>query len=86
MAYAEVNIRTFRADRMVAVHAGEQEKQGKELFESFDLGKYTKEEKIEMVFYNNLIDNVIDKCGSEVRLSPVDDYHFKITVPVAVSP
>ena len=30
------------------------------------------------------IDTVIDKFGKEVWLSPVDDYHFKITVPVAV--
>jgi hypothetical protein len=29
---------------------------------------------------------VIDKFGKEVWLTPVDDYHFKITVPVAVSP
>lgn len=95
LAYAEDDIRTFRADRMAAVHAGEQERQGKELFEAFDLGKYTKstfgmfagkEEKVEMVFHNSLIDTVIDKFGKEVWLSPVDDYHFKITVPVAVSP
>ena len=45
-----------------------------------------KEEKVEMVFHNSLIDTVIDKFGKEVWLSPVDDYHFKITVPVAVSP
>lgn len=95
LAYAEDDIKTFRADRMAAVHAGEQERQGKELFEAFDLGKYTKstfgmfagkEEKVEMVFHNSLIDTVIDKFGKEVWLSPVDDYHFKITVPVAVSP
>lgn len=95
LAFVEDDIRTFRADRMAAVHAGEQERQGKELFEAFDLGKYTKstfgmfagkEEKVEMVFHNSLIDTVIDKFGKEVWLSPVDDYHFKITVPVAVSP
>ena len=45
-----------------------------------------KEEKVEMVFHNSLIDTVIDKFGKEVWLSPVDNYHFKITVPVAVSP
>ena len=45
-----------------------------------------KEEKVEMLFHNSLIDTVIDKFGKEVWLTPVDDYHFKIAVPVAVSP
>ena len=58
-----------------------QKRQGKELFEAFDLGKFTKstfgmftgkEEKVEMVFHNSLIDTVIDKFGKEVWLSPVD--------------
>lgn len=95
LAYTGDDIRTFRADRMASVHAGTKERQGKEQFEAFDLGKYMKstfgmfsgkEEKVEMVFHNSLIDTVIDKFGQEVWLSPVDDDHFKITVPVAVSP
>lgn len=95
LAYSDNDIRTFRADRMASVHAGSNKRQGKELFESFDLGKYMKstfgmfngkEEKVEMVFHNSLVDTVIDKFGKEVWLSPVDNYHFKITVPVAVSP
>ena len=45
-----------------------------------------KEEKVEMVFHNSLIDTVIDKFGKDVFISVVDDHHFKITVPVAVSP
>ena len=68
---------------------------GKEQFESFDLVSFTKatfgmfsgkEEKVEMVFHNSLIDTVIDKFGKDVFISVVDDHHFKITVPVAVSP
>ena len=95
LAVVDDDIRTFRADRMAATHAGTKKRQGKELFEAFDLGKFTKstfgmftgkEEKVEMVFHNSLIDTVIDKFGKEVFLSPVDNYHFKITVPVAVNP
>lgn len=95
LAYVNDDIRTFRIDRMKSVHTGSNERQGKEQFESFDLGKYTKqtfgmfsgeEEKVEMLFHNSLIDTVIDKFGKEVFISPVDDAHFKITVPVAVSP
>ena len=95
LAYTGDDIRTFRVDRMANPGVGSKERQGKEQFEAFDLGKYTKstfgmysgkEEKVEMVFHNSLIDTVIDKFGKEVWLTPVDDYHFKITVPVAVSP
>ena len=95
LAYVDDDIRTFRIDRMKSVHTGSNERQGKEQFESFDLGKYTKqtfgmysgkEEKVEMLFHNSLIDTVIDKFGKEVFVTPVDDTHFKIAVPVAVSP
>ena len=95
LAYVDDEIRTFRVDRMKSVHKGENERQGKEQFEEFDLGKYTKqtfgmfsgkEEKVEMVFHNSLVDTVIDKFGKDIWIAPVDDYHFKTTVPVAVSP
>ncbi len=95
LAFVDDSIRTFRVDRMAEVKQGEKERQGKEQFESFDLASFTKatfgmfsgkEEKVEMVFHNSLIDTVIDKFGKDVFISVVDDYHFKITVPVAVSP
>ena len=94
LAYVDDDIRTFRVDRMKSVHTGENERQGKEQFESFDLGKYTKqtfgmfsgkEEKVDMVFHNSLIDTVIDKFGKDVWIMPVDDHHFKATATVAVS-
>ena len=65
------------------------------MFLSFDLVAFTKatfgmysgrEEKVEMQFHNSLIDTVIDKFGKEIFITPVDDSHFKITVPVSVSP
>ena len=95
LAFVDGNIRTFRVDRMTEVKQGGKVRQGKEQFESFDLGSFTKatfgmfsgkEEKVEMVFHNSLIDTVIDKFGKDVFIFPVDDHHFKITVPVAVSP
>ena len=95
LAFVDDNIRTFRVDRMAEVKQGAKERQGKEQFESFDLVSFTKatfgmfsgkEEKVEMVFHNSLIDTVIDKFGKGVFISVVDDHHFKITVPVAVSP
>lgn len=95
LAYVDDDIRTFRVDRMANPGMGSKERQGKEQFEAFDLGQYMKstfgmfngkEEKVEILFHNSLIDTVIDKFGKEVWLTPVDNYHFKITVPVAVSP
>lgn len=39
-----------------------------------------------MVFHNRMMDVVIDKFGKEVWLEKVDEWHLKISVPVAVSP
>ncbi len=89
------NIRTYRVDRMASVSQGENERQGKEEFESFDLVSFSKatfgmftgdEQKVEMVFHNRMIDTVIDKFGKEVFLVPVDDEHFKVTTNISVSP
>ena len=44
------------------------------------------EERVEMVFHNRMMDVVIDKFGRELWLEKVDDWHFKISVTVAVSP
>ena len=80
---------------MASVSQGENDRQGKEQFESFDLVSFTKatfgmysgeEQKVEMVFHNRMIDTVIDKFGKEVFLVPVDDEHFKVTTTISVSP
>ncbi len=44
------------------------------------------QEKVTMVFQNRMLDTVIDKFGKDVMFSKADDQHFKVTVPVAVSP
>lgn len=95
LAYVKDDMRTFRVDRMAEVKQGAKEREGKEQFEAFDLVSFTKatfgmfhgeEEKVEMLFHNSLIDTVIDKFGKEIFITPVDNTHFKITVPVNVSP
>ena len=95
LAYVDGNIRTYRVDRMASVSQGENERQGKEEFESFDLVSFSKatfgmftgdEQKVEMVFHNRMIDTVIDKFGKEVFLVPVDNEHFKVTTNISVSP
>lgn len=39
-----------------------------------------------MVFQNRMMSTVIDRFGNEVMATPTDKSHFKVTVPVAVSP
>ncbi len=44
------------------------------------------EETITLRFSNHLIGVVLDRFGRDIRISPDDDRHFKITVKVEVSP
>ncbi|MBQ8952790.1 MAG: WYL domain-containing protein [Clostridia bacterium] len=95
LAYIDGDFRTYRVDRMASVSPGTNERQGKEEFEKMDMPAYTKstfgmyngkQEQVTMVFHNRMLDTVIDQFGKEVWLSKVDDWHFKVTVTVAVSP
>ena len=93
--YLISDFRVFRLDRMTAVNQGVKERQGREAFEKLDMPTFSKstfgmyngkEERVEMVFQNRMIDTVIDKFGKDVWLTKVDDGHFRVTVPVTVSP
>lgn len=94
-AFVDGEFRNYRVDRMASVEQGTNERQGKEAFEKKDMPAFSKstfgmfngqEERVEMVFHNRMMDVVIDKFGKEVWLEKVDEWHFKISVPVAVSP
>ena len=95
LAYIEGDFRTYRVDRMANAEQGINERQGREEFEKMDMPAYSKatfgmyngkQEQVTMVFHNRMLDTVIDQFGREVWLSKVDDWHFKVTVTVAVSP
>ena len=95
LAYTDKDFRTYRVDRMANVEQGINERRGKEEFEKMDMPAYTKstfgmyngkQEEVTMVFHNRMLDTVIDQFGKDVWLSKVDDWHFKVTVTVAVSP
>lgn len=94
-AFVDDDFRIYRVDRMASVEQGKNRRQGKEQFEKKDMPAFSKstfgmfngqEERVEMVFHNRMMDVVIDKFGKEVWLEKVDEWHFKISVPVAVSP
>lgn len=95
LAYTGKDFRNYRVDRMANVEQGTNERQGREEFEKQDMPTYSKatfgmyngkQEQVTMVFHNRMIDTVLDQFGREVWLSKVDDWHFKVTVTVAVSP
>ncbi len=95
LAYTESDFRTYRVDRMASVEQGINERQGKDEFDKMDMPAYSKatfgmysgkQEHVTMVFHNRMLDTVIDQFGKDVWLSKVDDWHFKVTVTVAVSP
>ena len=95
LAYTNGDFRTYRVDRMANVSQGKTARQGKEEFEKMDMAAYSKstfgmfsgkQERVEMVFHNRMLDTVIDKFGKDVWLMKVDDWHFKIAVTVNVSP
>lgn len=97
VAYSEERkkILHFRVDKMEKVSVLEaQERVGAEDFAKKDLSSYTnytfnmysgEVKRVEMVFTNNMVDAVLDRFGREVTLTRVDDRHFKVIVPVAVS-
>jgi len=69
--------------------------QGLEEFKKIKLSDYTKQtfgmyggksETVTMRFANNMVGTVLDRFGREVTLMKADDRHFRITVPVAISP
>ncbi len=97
LAYDGDKVRPYRVDRMEGVRAEmSMPRQGQEVFdEKIDLDHYRQytfgmyDGKVEMVrmrFYHRMMNTVIDKFGSDVVVYHVDDEHFEITVPVAVSP
>ena len=44
-----------------------------------------KEEKVDMIFQNRMMDVVVDKFGKDIWITKLDDDHFSVSVNVAVS-
>ena len=95
LAFTDGEFRTYRVDRMGSVNQGTKEREGKEAFDKIDIASYTKstfgmfsgeQEKVDMVFHNRMLDAVIDKSGKDVWLIKEDEWHFKATATVSISP
>lgn len=88
-------IKHYRVDKMLKISVADDEREGKELFDGFDMALYSKktfgmfggkEETVRLRCKNRMANIIIDRFGTESIISAVDDEHFEITVKVAVSP
>lgn len=79
---------------MDAVEETEAERVGKEAFDALDMANYTKYtfsmfggevQNVELVFQNRMMGAAMDRFGRDIVPMRVDDNHFRIVVPVAVS-
>lgn len=88
-------IKHFRVDKMLDIQVTELSRDGEEIYESFDLGRYASihfgmfkgEERDVLLRCKNCFSHVIiDRFGEAVHITPEDDSHFTALVQVAVSP
>ena len=90
-------MKTYRVDRMKGVERTGQPREGDEVFKEIDLKTYTKrvfsmfggrEERVTILFANNLLDAVVDRFGNDkstVFYARHDDDHFTVTTQVEIS-
>lgn len=88
-------IKHYRVDKMLKISVSEDVREGRELFENFDMAIYSKktfgmfggnEETVHLRCKNRMANVIIDRFGTETIMSVTDSEHFEITVRVAVSP
>ena len=87
--------RTYRVDRMDTIltdsigRDGAEEYNQKLLTERsavvFDMYR-GKAHRVEFHCHNTITDAVIDKFGNDVLLSPLDEGHFRVSMPIELSP
>lgn len=87
-------IKHFRVDKMLKISSLDEPREGRELFERFDVAEYARksfgmfggeEQTVKLEFENRLVGVVIDRFGKEVILVPADKEHFRVNVNIAVS-
>lgn len=87
-------IKHYRVDKMLKTACTDMLREGKDLFEQFDIAAYTRksfgmyggeEQSVKLEFDNNLVGVVIDRFGKDIIIVPSDKEHFIVNVNVAVS-
>ena len=88
-------IKHYRVDKMKDMKVLEEKRRGGQSFQNFDLAAFAKktfsmfggrEENVTLICGNDMAGVIIDRFGSDIMLIPADSGHFKVNVPVAVSP
>lgn len=90
----EKKIKHFRVDKMLHIELADDKRDGRELFEQFDMADYSKkmfgmyggkEETVKLEFENGLIGVIIDQFGKDTIIVPADKNHFTINVEIEFS-
>lgn len=88
-------IRHYRVDKMEKVELSENARDGKEVFEEFDMALYSKSvfgmfggviTDVKLRFTEDMIGVVADRFGKDIFVKAEEDGHFVINVKVALSP
>ena len=88
-------LKQYRVDKMKDMEILEERRLGQQRFRDFDLAAFAKktfsmfggrDENVTLICRHELAGVIIDRFGSDIMLIPVDGGHFKVIVPVAVSP
>ena len=86
---------TYRIDRMESVKVEDIDIVEKAEFENFDIEKYRTQvfsmfggevHTIELQFVKEMIDDMYDKFGEQIRITPGTDDMFRVKVPIQISP
>ena len=87
-------IKHYRVDKMLKCTCMDEAREGKKLFDTFDVAAYTRksfgmyggeEQSVKLEFDNSLVGVVIDRFGKDIIIAPAGDKHFTIKVDVVVS-
>ena len=85
----------YRVDKMTEISTTDQERDGKDAFESLDMAVYARkvfgmfsgeEVAVKLRFENRLVGAVLDRLGHDVMLVADGDAHFTVRANVVVSP
>ncbi len=88
-------IKHYRVDKMLKISVSDEEREGREFFDDFDMAYYSKktfgmfggrEETVRLRCKNKMANIIVDRFGADTIMTVADSGHFEITVKVAVSP
>lgn len=87
-------VKHYRVDKMLKINLTDVKREGKELFNNFDMGTYALENfsmfggeirRVHIEFPNDKVGIFIDRFGKDLAIRKVDEDHSMIAVDVAIS-